>query len=325
MLIRVRRLFTSLMVVAVVGAAGAPRSRGEDESPSARRPNLVFVLSDQHSWDMLGCYGNRDIITPNFDRLADEGVRFDHCISNSPVCTPYRGILMTGQHSLNSGAMQNDLQMLPGEGNYLGEGKPVKIVSWGDSVTVGGDASSPETRYTAVFQKRLGAKFPSADVTVETIAVGGSNSRQWLYPDRFPGSRSKQTVWQRIADAKPDLVTIEFVNDAGMTPQQVDLVYIDILRRLQKIGAEVIFITPHFTRPAMMRMKSLREPDRRLYVLAMRAFADRRGLAVADASSRWAHLWKEGLPYVTLLRNGINHPDDRGHALFADELMRCFE
>ncbi|NQT16567.1 MAG: sulfatase-like hydrolase/transferase [Planctomycetes bacterium] len=207
----------------------------------------------------------------------------------------------------------------------LREGKPVKIVSWGDSVTAGGDASSADTRYTAVFQKRLRAKFPSADVTVETIAVGGSNSRQWLYPDRFPGPQSKQTVWQRIVDAKPDLVTIEFVNDAGMTPQQVDVVYIDILRRLRKIGAEVIFITPHFTRPSMMRMKSLREPDRRPYVHAMRAFADRRDLAVADTSSRWAHLWKEGLPYVTLLRNGINHPDDRGHALFADELMRCFE
>jgi arylsulfatase A-like enzyme/lysophospholipase L1-like esterase len=207
----------------------------------------------------------------------------------------------------------------------LREGKPLKIVSWGDSVTVGGDAGSPETRYTAVFEKRLRAKFPSADVTVETIAVGGSNSRQWLYPDRFPGPYADQTVWQRIADAKPDLVTIEFVNDAGLTPQQVDQVYGDILDRLRKIGAEVIFITPHFTRPAMMGMKTFREPDRRPYVLALRAFADRRNLAVADASSRWAHLWKEGLPYVTLLRNGINHPDDRGHALFADELMRCFE
>jgi len=121
------------------------------------------------------------------------------------------------------------------------------------------------------------------------------------------------------------LVTIEFVNDSGMTPQQVDLVYADILRRLRRVGAEVIFITPHFTMPRMMKMKSLREPDRRPYVLALRAFADRRNVAVADASSRWAHLWKEGIPYVTLLRNGINHPDDQGHALFADELMKCFE
>ena len=51
---------------------------------------------------------------------------------------------------------------------------------------------------------------------------------------------------------------------------------------------------------------------------------ERYDYALADATARWEHLWKEGIPYVTLLRNGINHPDDRGHALFADELMGCF-
>lgn len=79
----------------------------------AARPNLVFVFSDQQSFDMLGCYGNADIKTPNLDRLAACGVRFLHCVSNSPVCTPYRGMLLSGQHPLNQGAFQNDLQMLP--------------------------------------------------------------------------------------------------------------------------------------------------------------------------------------------------------------------
>ena len=87
----------------------------------SRRPNLVFVMSDQHSWDMLGAYGNRDLRTPNLDRLAAEGVRFNHCVSNSPVCTPFRGILFTGQHPLHSGAIQNDIQILPGRGTYFAE------------------------------------------------------------------------------------------------------------------------------------------------------------------------------------------------------------
>ncbi len=85
------------------------------------RPNLVFVLSDQQSWDMLGCYGNPDVQTPNFDKLAREGMRFNQCISNSPVCTPYRSILLSGQHPLYSGGIQNDLRMLPGNGTYLAE------------------------------------------------------------------------------------------------------------------------------------------------------------------------------------------------------------
>ncbi len=91
------------------------------QKPGGSRPNLVFLFSDQQSWDMLGCYGNTQIITPNVDRLAGEGVRFTRCISNSPVCTPYRGVLLSGQHPLWTGALGNDLQMVSGNGKYFGE------------------------------------------------------------------------------------------------------------------------------------------------------------------------------------------------------------
>ncbi|MHC4994953.1 MAG: SGNH/GDSL hydrolase family protein [Planctomycetota bacterium] len=205
-------------------------------------------------------------------------------------------------------------------------GEPVKIVCWGDSVTVGGDATEG-ARYADVFARRLAARFPGKPIDVQVIAVGGSNSRQWLYPDRYPGRRPEDTRFQHILDEAPDLVTIEFVNDAGMQSDDVAKVYDDILQRLaaSPSNPEVILITPHFTRPEMMGFTDLRQVDRRPYVLALRQFAEERGIALADASARWQHLWREGLPYVTLLYNGINHPDDRGHAIFADELMKCFE
>lgn len=98
------------------GALPAPAQQAKRS-----RPNLVFLFSDQQSHDMLGCYGNRQIITPNIDRLATEGVQFNRCISNSPVCTPYRGLLLTGQHPLWSGALGNDLQIVPGKGKYFAE------------------------------------------------------------------------------------------------------------------------------------------------------------------------------------------------------------
>ena len=215
---------------------------------------------------------------------------------------------------------------LPRTLEKLRAGKPVKVVTWGDSVTEGGDASTPQRRYTAVFEQRLRAQFPTARVDVEVVAVGGSHSRQWLYPERYPSlaPAAERLRWQRVIDARPDLVTIEFVNDAGLQPAEVRQVYGDILERLQAIGSEVILITPHFTRPAMMNFRTLRDRDERPYVLALRAFAEEKGLALADASARWQHLWREGLPYVTLLHNGNNQPDDRGHLLFADELIRCF-
>lgn len=85
------------------------------------KPNLIFIFSDQQTADMLGCYGNKDIKTPNLDRFASEGVQFNYCISSCPVCTPYRGMILSGMHPLHNGAITNDIQMLPGNSNYFGE------------------------------------------------------------------------------------------------------------------------------------------------------------------------------------------------------------
>jgi len=84
-------------------------------------PNLVFVFSDQQSFDMLGCYGNTEIITPNIDTAAAEGVRFSHCVSQTCVCSPYRAMLMSGQHPLYNGVFSNDVQMLLDNGPTFAE------------------------------------------------------------------------------------------------------------------------------------------------------------------------------------------------------------
>ena len=86
-----------------------------------KKPNILFVFPDQHARDMVGCYGNRDLLTPNLDNFASEGVKFEECISSSPVCTAYRGMLMSGQHSLYNGAITNDVPLLANNGKYFGE------------------------------------------------------------------------------------------------------------------------------------------------------------------------------------------------------------
>jgi len=90
-------------------------------SKRCEQPNIIFIFSDQQSFDMLGCYGNKQVKTPNIDKLSSEGVKFNHCISSCPVSTPYRGMLLSGMHPLTNGAIHNDFQMLPGNGNYFGE------------------------------------------------------------------------------------------------------------------------------------------------------------------------------------------------------------
>lgn len=61
-----------------------------------KRPNLLFILTDdQGAWAMR-CAGNTDIHTPNLDRLADEGTRFENFFCASPVCSPVRASILTG-------------------------------------------------------------------------------------------------------------------------------------------------------------------------------------------------------------------------------------
>jgi arylsulfatase A len=66
--------------------------------PSAERvPNVVLIMADDLGWKDLHCYGNENVDTPNIDRLAKQGLLFTDAYSASPVCTPTRAALMTGE------------------------------------------------------------------------------------------------------------------------------------------------------------------------------------------------------------------------------------
>lgn len=60
------------------------------------RPNILFLMTDQHRADCLGVSGNQVIHTPNIDRIAHEGVRFSAAYSSTPTCTPARTAILTG-------------------------------------------------------------------------------------------------------------------------------------------------------------------------------------------------------------------------------------
>lgn len=63
---------------------------------AADRPNIVLILTENHGAWTLGCYGNKDIRTPNIDRLAAEGTLFKRALASNPVCSPTRATLLTG-------------------------------------------------------------------------------------------------------------------------------------------------------------------------------------------------------------------------------------
>lgn len=195
----------------------------------------------------------------------------------------------------------------------LRKGQPVSYVAWGDSVTVGGDASSPEKGYARLFATRLGERFPSAQIHFVNAGIGATNTNH-----RLPGFEKD------VLAHKPDLVTIEFVNDMGFPEEMEKANFKQAIDKLHAAGAEVIIITPHFTMPEMMGLPDARGKETRKTVEVLRQIADFHKVGLADVSRRWEHLAKEGLSYMVYLENGINHPDDRGHELFVKELLTFF-
>ncbi len=67
-------------------------------APKDGKPNIVFIIVDDMGYADLGCYGGKQIATPNIDAMADEGMRFTDVYSGCAVCAPARSVLMTGYH-----------------------------------------------------------------------------------------------------------------------------------------------------------------------------------------------------------------------------------
>jgi arylsulfatase A-like enzyme len=84
--------------------------------------NILFIMADQLRWDYLSCYGHPHLKTPNIDRLAARGVRFDKAYVQSPVCGPSRASYYTGRTVFSHGATWNQVPLPIGEltlGDYL--------------------------------------------------------------------------------------------------------------------------------------------------------------------------------------------------------------
>jgi arylsulfatase A-like enzyme len=82
---------------------------------SQKRPNVLWICTDQQRYDTLGCYGTPYVRTPNLDRLAERGVLFEHAYCQSPICTPSRASFLTGRYPRTTRCRQNGQAIPPGE------------------------------------------------------------------------------------------------------------------------------------------------------------------------------------------------------------------
>lgn len=102
------------------GTASLPLRAEDVEKDGNQRPNVLLIVPDEWRAQALGCMGNRDLQTPNLDRLASEGVLFRHTLANSPVCCPARANILTGTYAGTNGMVANDLRLRESE-TTLGE------------------------------------------------------------------------------------------------------------------------------------------------------------------------------------------------------------
>ena len=71
------------------------------------RPNIIFIMADDHASHALSCYGSRINKTPNLDRLAKEGMCFNNCFCTNSICAPSRAVILTGKYSHLNGVIDN--------------------------------------------------------------------------------------------------------------------------------------------------------------------------------------------------------------------------
>ncbi len=293
---------------------------------SVHRLDSVVLNSEGEVEYVQGVSGVASIIPPE---IAPDSIRLFN------VYRPYSADSLSQDHLFFLEASGADIATATTVGRIpktlakLKQGQPVTIVCLGDSVTVGADIVNPLDSYVEQFRSALQKRFSPEQIRLHNISLGGSRSIQWLYKGDYKGLPKRPADicdFQRVLDLKPDLVTIEFVNDMTLKPGELEESYNEIYNKLSGIGAEIILITPHFVHPGLMGLQGnpLRPPEKRPLIPFLREFAARKQIGLADASSRWEQSWKEGIPYMTMMANFFNHPDANGDRLFAEELMKCF-
>lgn len=110
---KVLRVFFSLFSAGLAFSLWSGLSAAE--TLRRERPNIIFILTDEHRWDFMSCAGHPFLETPNMDRLAAEGILFRNAFVTTSVCSPSRASYLTGQYAHTHGVQNN---FTPWEGSH---------------------------------------------------------------------------------------------------------------------------------------------------------------------------------------------------------------
>ncbi len=110
-----QRTIATLVLAALLATIPGPSSAARLKAASSDRPNIVLVMADDQGWGDMAYNGHPIVKTPNFDKAAAAGLRFDRFYAAAPVCSPTRASVMTGRHPNRMGVFKWGYPMRPQE------------------------------------------------------------------------------------------------------------------------------------------------------------------------------------------------------------------
>jgi len=111
------RLFQTLCILIVLNSCQTKKQESTDSKKGIDKPNIVIIYADDLGYGDVSSYGSTELITPNIDRIANEGLKFTNGYATSPTCTPSRFALLSGIYPFRS----NRARVLPGNAPLLFE------------------------------------------------------------------------------------------------------------------------------------------------------------------------------------------------------------
>ena len=211
---------------------------GSVTGATARRPNVVYILTDDLGYAELGCYGQKKIRTPNIDRLAAEGMRFTQHYSGNPVCAPSRCTLMTGYHTGHA-QVRGNRQVGGKEGWVLG-------------ATIGGQWPLSEDTFTVghLFQRAGYATGAFGKWGLGRVGTTGDPQRQGF--DHFFGyicQRQAHTFYPRHLWKDGEIVRISGNEYGQQKSYSHDLIADEALKFIRANKDRPFFLYVPFTIP----------------------------------------------------------------------------
>ena len=223
----------------------------------AAQPNIVFIFSDDHAAHAISAYGSRVNQTPNIDRLAKEGMRFDNCFATNSICTPSRATVLTGKYSHKNGvpvfnrfdgSQPTGPKYLQKAGYYTGMiGKwhlgsdPTGFDYW--EIYPGQGAYHDPVLYTAAGQKTYKGRYASdvtTDLTIEFIKNRPKDKPFFVFcghkaPHRPWEPHARYAVFKDKVIPEPDTLRDDYAGRADALRENEQTVAKDLTRNDLKL------------------------------------------------------------------------------------------